>query len=421
MLKIINNKIAYTIGLLFPVFILTYKQIPVSLYLVILYVILSLLQLKKIKFKHNFIAFSLILLSFITYFISVQENWSDGWENLAQSMFLQFLVLVIFVVLEEKNIDVDDIRNIKKGLCVMCLIEIIWCYLQFVIFHLTAVNINKEIFGEIFHLIDVDKVIYLESGKLSICGFGWHPAQLVGIIVLAYCLYDSLLMKFLIGGVAAISLNSASVIAFFLCVILDASGKVNRYKRLKVSSKDISKIIAVIFLAIGVVCLFPLVTDLIEDQVFRTFERITSVLYGKSSIASTQSTFLHLRYYVSYPEVVHYSGIIKNLFGYGYDCSGYPYSVLFGQYADQSFWGVESDPINFLVGRGWIWTALFYMFLGWIAFKGKKISNKYMIFIGALVVAGVFYNNQFIWIMFLEIILYICVRRNYNFWNDEKI
>ena len=423
MLEIIKNKLAFLIGLFFPMFLLNFKGEPVSIYFIVMYILLSVIHAKKIILKKYNIFPLMLALSMITLAISMQNNWSEAWKNVAKHAFLEFGIFALFSILEEGTICLDDIYSLKQGLKLACFLEIIWCYLQFIFYYAMGININEVVFRDILHLIDIgDAIIYLGLGRLSICGFGWHPAQLVGVIILAYCMFDSFLLKILTFGVAVISLNSTCIIAIITCIMLDFVTKKRNNFSFNISTKAFTQKFLSIFLGIFVIiCItqFQFVSELITGRISDTFERIISIMHGRSSSVSTQSTFLHLRYYTGYPKIAAYIGMVRALFGMGYECSGYPYSQVFGQYAEQSSWGVESDPINLIVGRGWIWTILFYITFGIIAVKGGRINHKYVVFIGALFVAGIFYNNQFPWIIFLEVILYICVRRNYDFWSDR--
>lgn len=64
------------------------------------------------------------------------------------------------------------------------------------------------------------------------------------------------------------------------------------------------------------------------------------------------STSAHVKYYTALPEVWGNSAIFQVLFGYGVECSGCPYCVLFSQYASIGAWVTETYYINFIVGRG---------------------------------------------------------------------
>lgn len=407
-----NNRILLLMGMIFPLVILGYKGISIGVAVLAICEIVSLREIKKIYIDRCFLA--MWILSVITLIVCVASELGRYWLQTAVYNFVVFSLLCLFVFFEFVEINQNKIKIIVYGLKAACIIQILWSYMQFFFFKVYKIDINDQLFNELLHMRKIASTYAGET--LCVSGLGWHASLLVPVIILSYCLFHrSLLMKLLLCGVAVISTNSTCIFALLICIALDVVFFMIQEK--KVGSK-IGIHLALIIVLCAVIVLFreKIFTE-VNASVSKLFGRMTEVLNGSPT---TNSTKVHSRYYSYYGEVFKYSGVIKNLFGYGYDCSGYPYTKLLNQFAEMKAWNPESDIINFVVGRGWIWTIIYYVYLFYIAIKGMKISKYYFAFIVTLMVSGILYNNQFGWVMFVEVICYIAIKKNINIWKLEE-
>ena len=77
--------------------------------------------------------------------------------------------------------------------------------------------------------------------------------------------------------------------------------------------------------------------------------------------------------------------------------------------------GNECDYINILVSRGIVGFISYYSLLVYIMLKGLKIDVRYFIFIFVILFQGFGYNIQFDYLLLVEIIMFISIRENINF------
>lgn len=393
---IINRGILILTGVLLPSQILAIKIIPFFVITLICWYVIKILLTKKILFSlFNCV---LISLTFVMMILMLIGNLPSGWKESSRNQLILYLVIIfsLFIKLSKDDIEVLII-GLKKGV----IINIVWSIIQFVLNSFQGLDINDFIFNQILHIRDEASTIKYGYG-LTITGLNWHPAQLVPIIIIGYYLFDDVKIKIILAILAMLSTNSTCIIAIGLCFFLDIIKKLFTKKRNKISVRDL------LILVLGGIGIFAF----LESNLFLVFiDRINEVFIRINSIRTannmTNSSILHLRYYIAYPSIIKKYGILSFLFGIGFECSGYPFSVLFRQYNALKSWHVESDIINDLIGRGVIWTIINYGMLFYIALRGKKIDVKYLQMIVVLIICGIFYNNQFLWV---ELFLYITFR-----------
>ena len=137
------------------------------------------------------------------------------------------------------------------------------------------------------------------------------------------------------------------------------------------------KLIQIFILAILIIIVFC--TPAIMDKLAEVVIRLGTRLFGAEKDASTAA---HLGYYSDYIKILKNSSLSQIIFAYGYGCSGYTITELYGRYADGGTWAIECDYVNILVSRGIIGFISYYSFLLYIMLKGIKIDIRYFIFIG---------------------------------------
>ncbi len=301
---------------------------------------------------------------------------------------------------------------IKKAIQIMCLIQLIWCVVQFLLSLFFKIDINEILFVQVFHF--VEKGSSIQNGLVKGSGLSWHPALMAPVFVFSYVLFDSMIVKGLIIIDAVVCGNSTALLGVLACIGLDMLQKVvkvikkKRFNGLKVLIVGSFCLIGVFFL-IKTGFIYKLV-----DKIIYTYYRITGVVNdGGSALA-------HKRYFTAYPEVLKISTPLQIIFGYGEGGSGYPFGILFNQYSTLSSWAVESDIMNILISRGIVGFLCYYSFLGYIAVKGSKINFKYVICIVVLIIEGITYNIQFDWVFMLEIIMLICIKNQYDFFGKRE-
>lgn len=368
----------------------------------------------SIRINCDRLLLTFVLLSVITLFVAQLTNLSAGYEDVAFSQFFWYVILVVFLLMIDKFFTQDKIKTIHFALKAGVIVQIIWGLLQYVCWIVLKLDINNILFADILHMRATDTATHYEFGNLCIAGLCWHPANLIPVIILGYCLFNkNIWIKILLVVVGVLSSNSTTLIAILCCVIVDVLCVDKDY--LRCNLKKIISIVSIIVICCVMLVSFQKEILLFINEITNVYMRISAVANGLSTDSSTTA---HVNYYLRLFDLLKNYPFWNTLFGFGYECSGFPYSQMYGQYS-QLIWVTEADPVNLIIGRGIIWTGLHYFWLIKIAINGKKISKYYLVAIISIVISGIFYNIQFYWVILFEGLMYIAVKKGLNIWNLE--
>lgn len=321
-----------------------------------------------------------------------------------------FLVPTFFSVsVYLKNIrQVHFIGCLKKALVISCTIQLVWCFAQFVLYTGMHIDLNQLIFSDILHMVENPSQYKL--GVYHPSGMCWHSAFMAPITVLAFVLSESYFIKCLAVIDAVVCNNATALIGICICLILTAGFALFDFLRKTNKStrkKTVFSLIVIVLILIPVL-VYTDALSIVVQKIVDIYERSSGIVYDGGSANA------HIRYYTSYPKVVSSGNIVQFLFGYGTGNSGYPISKLFGQYTELKSWAVESDIMNQLYSNGIIGFCLFYGVLLYIAIKGLKIDRRYFVLMSSIILAGITYNIQFDWVIFIEFMMYFCVKNKVN-------
>lgn len=377
----------------------------------LIFCVVMFLITKSVVLIDSFFINSIYGMLFVTTIVAYLSNISATSKN--NAIYFMIISIPMYFVISYLNSCVlrkrEIIDLIKKALQLMCMTQLVWCLLQFLLYRIAGIDLNELIFVKTFHCVEVASLYRLN--KFVPSGISWHPAILAPIFVLSYCMFDNIGIKILILIDSVICDNSTALIGVITCFAFDIIRKCIKFLREKeISRKAVFAIIAVVI----VFCILVIKSDIVGfalDKMIYTYQRIAGIVDdGGSSLA-------HKRYFTAYPQVVKISSIPQILFGYGENCSGYPFQILFNQYVDVASWAVESDVMNILYSRGIIGFILYYTFLFFVGIKGSRINYKYLLFIVAVALEGITYNVQYEWVFLLEMILLISVINQYDFFD----
>ena len=378
------------------------------------FTILMLAYYKKLYFIKNPLANCFFIGMVITMITAVFNNVQDSYVSTAVYMTLvaipaYFAVAYLGVYLKKYPSKWEVIRNALK---LMCIIQMVWCLLQFILYKMAEIDLNQIVFVDKLHLLEYAS--FYKGGEVfmptALC---WHPIIMAPVLTLAYFLFNNIIVKIIVLFESLIVGNSTVLIVVCICVCLDLfHGAYLIFRKGKTQRIVISCLIAafvLLFLVLG----FTHVLDSVFEKLMYVFGRIT----GGEADASTEA---HIRYYTGYRDVLGISNIGQIIFGYGESCSGYPYSQLFGQYRYLANWAVETDIMNILVSRGIVGFLMYYINLLQIIICGRKIDYRYMLFMIAMILAGITYNVQFSWVVFIELMMITAIDQRINFFGDQR-
>lgn len=409
-----KNKMALDEVIIFLIMVVSsmmiMKQYIFSLFFVLQVLGIVLFSIKSGKLiiaKDKYINFIFVEMGVSTIFCQISDMSLSYKKGAIVALVLILPIYFTYAYIEEKSLKNSNIFVwVKKGIKITCIIELVWCLLQFLLYYMFQLDINQIIFVDMLKFVET--ATHYKNDVFLASGLCWHAAFIAPIAVISYIFFENWIIKGLAVVNAIICDNSTAMIAISVCVFLDFCFKIISM----IKSRSINKrtiIYAVCVIVIGIPLLLKTgALQIIIDKVMYIFQRVTGKVNDGGSAEA------HIRYYTSYLDILRKSSILQIIFGYGPGCSGYPISTLTGQYASMSSWAVESDVMDIILSRGITGFIGFYCFLFKIAKDGLKIDYRYLILILSLAVGGITYNIQFEWVVLIEMLLLLSIKRNYN-------
>lgn len=327
----------------------------------------------------------------------------------------QLLPVFLSVSLYARQLEsASFIGCLRKALVLSCTIQLFWCLAQFVLYRGLQLDLNQLIFCDLLHL--VENPSQYKTGIYHPSGLCWHSAFMAPVTIIAFVFSRHYGIKLLALVDAVICNNATAMIGICVCIAISALFSLVEFLSRPghaAPKRAVIAVIVVILIAIPLLSYSGVFSTVFRKAV-NIYERATGIVYDGGSANA------HIRYYTAYPQVVEDQSLLRFLFGYGPGNSGYPISKLFGQYATLKSWAVETDVMNQLYSHGIVGFVLLYGLLAFIAVRGFRIDRRYTVLILSLAVAGITYNIQFIWVLFLEFLLYFCVKKNINVFEDGR-
>lgn len=326
---------------------------------------------------------------------------------------LEYVVLY-FCAEQMFQLKKTEIRYFLNGLRWSCIIHMLWAVLQFIAYRGFRIDINDLILSNMLHLgNDEYGASRYEGGELVLSGLCWHPINLAPTLAIAVLLFDKWYVWMVAFFIAFYSKNGTTMLVLILLLILQISLVKSKRKKIRTrwvtSSKRFMMLPAVliVFLFIGI-HLFPLIQEALVDIVSRI---------SKTNDSSTQA---HLRYYTAFPSIASSISPLELLFGCGIGRSGAYISQFFHQYTKIAYWSVESDPMNILYSTGLFGFVGYYLWLIIIVIRSWKIDKRITAFLIAIMIGGIFYGIQFAWVMQIELIIGVLIKRRESIFRMES-
>lgn len=383
------------------------------LILQIIFCLLVVIQKKELVFiKHRVI--NLLFASFALSAVSACcSEIPFSYKKAAVVMTIFLIPLYFTISFFEKMIRKDKsiVQLIRHAIKIMCMIQLLWIPMQYIMYNFGGIDINQKLFVELLGC--VDNATFIRDWKWHPSGLSWHSAILAPMFVVAFVLFEDIYMRTLIIFDAIICGNSTSVIGVGICAALLIYFYLNKTKAniiIKKRSLLISGIVGII-----VVCAAYKMSiwEALAERLVHLFNR----LFSEQKDASTAA---HFAYFTDYGIVFKNSSLLQLLFGYGYGCSGFPYSIMYDRYTELANWAVECDVMDIWISRGVLGFVAHYYMLLYICYKGYKLDYRYTAMIVPIMIQGIGYNVQWDYVLFIELILFLTIILKINFFCTEK-
>ena len=360
-----------------------------------------LLLTRGFSFKRDWLLLAMLASAGATLVVSMLSGIPGGYKKAALMGVIQWgLIFVICTYVRREDTDVSA-SAFLRGFDWSCRIQLVWCVLQMVAYYGLNLDINTRLFGDLLHMNN--ETSQYRNGILACTGLHWHAANLIPILLYTYFRYRNVFVKLLCLVVVYLTKIATTLIAFVAALGLDFlsfSKRTLSDNRCAISRKiTIYAVFAAFALLLVSPILLPKVWEMVEYLFLRIYQ-IWNPSYGN------ESSTVHFNYYKHLPYILKNIPIQQMLFGSGLNTSGYRFTQFFGQYAE-SIWTVESDFVNGILSKGLIGIILQYWFLFTLCRRLHKTGQaKLAKFVLVLIISGFIYDNQFIWVLLLEYLLY---------------
>lgn len=287
---------------------------------------------------------------------------------------LKAVILIIAIWLNVNNI-VKKVPGVAssfvQGVSIGALANAIWMIFQFAVWRLFAFDLNAYIFNELLSITEVTSQ-YKATGLVA-TGLCWNVGGITAAILMGFVYFKNSWIRTLFV-VAAILSQSRTLQIGLVCIIALRLGiaAINRYRTFSQGAKKKCHLLVVVVISFMFICATCFISKWLESP--------------------DSSGSAHLAYYANLPELLSRMDPLQFIFGYGVDCSGFPYTALTGQYHWLKAWFVESDIVNTLLGMGVVGLLALYFHILEVTKRLVEDKSTFALFIISVLVCGVFYN-----------------------------
>lgn len=352
--------------------------------------------------RKDWLLFCLLISYAVTTVLSLFLEIPSGYKKTALINFIQWILVFVVVMYTTQHQSSQLASTFLRGFSWSCRIQLIWCFLQILLYKLTHVDLNQLIFKDLLSM--VTEASQFRDGSLVCTGLHWHAANMIPILIFLYFSHSSVFIKLACIVAVYFTKNATAMIGIFICVGLDCLlfAKQTLIDRQGALKRKIAAYCMLAFSAFVVLApiIFPKIWSMVEYLLLRLYQ-IQNPTEGNESSAT------HFAYYKYLPNILCNLSAPEILFGSGIHTSGYRFTQFLSQYPDL-IWMVESDPVNLILSCGVVGFFLHYTLVLRTIHCLSKTANgkKYAWWMLILIPCGFVYNNQFLWVVLVEIMLY---------------
>lgn len=360
-----------------------------------------LLLTQGLYFRKDWLLLSMLASALLTFAVSMISDIPSGYKKPALMGILQWALIFIACCYMRKEQTASAVNSFMKGFDWSCRIQLFWCLLQMVAYYGLKLDINNRIFGDLLHTNS--ETSQYRNGVLACTGLHWHAANLIPVLIYTYFRHRNVFIKALCFVIVYFTKNATSMLAIGFSLVLDLL--IFAKHTLCDQHCGIPKKIAVYIMlgAGGFLCLSPILLPKLWEVISYLLLRLYEI---QNPTLGHESSTVHFNYYRHLPHILQNIPFHEMLFGSGLNTSGHRFTQFFGQYAD-SIWTVESDFVNGILNKGVFGIILQYGFLLRLIYRLRKTGHTNLsCFIFVLIISGFIYDNQFIWVLLLEYMLY---------------
>ena len=363
--------------------------------LIVCFLIKSRMKIYLNKSKKVLIAFCILITcqSLITYITDANHL---SMEALILTVKMVVIALGVSLFVDDKQMR-NNSRIFLKALYVNTIIQMIWSWLERILYEVCQFRLNDFVFGDIFGIESSHPLTFIQHGEIRPSGFSWEPANLAMVMVFGYILSRNIKIKVLFVISMLISSSATGMILIGAVVVFDIIYNILITKKIKIEKKYISRYIGIALLILASLFVIALTTDVMSN----TIMRFVNIFTGNADSSSNR----HIAYYFESIDIIKKGNIFEALFGHGTYMAGHIYTTQLGIYKwlVDTLWNPETDFVTLLIGNGII-GCIGYYYLSITILKNKIKDNYNEFFIVMMVLVGgityIFFRNAWILMMF---------------------
>lgn len=390
----------FLMGLFSSMQILQFFGFAISTWLTVLtagYLLLT----QGFDFRKDLHLLAMFLFTLVTFAVSMLSDIPADYKSASTTSTLQWVLIFLICAYVRKEKTGNCADAFLKGLDISCMIQLLWCVLQMLLWYSAKKDLNSIVFRDLLHMSQ--QTSQYRKGVLACTGLHWHAANMIPVIFYAYFRFKNIFIKLLCFVIVYLTKNATALIAITGAVCLEFLIFAKRTlcdNRCSIRRKI--AVYAVLFCGV-----FLLVSPILIPKVRETVQYLFTRIYQiKNPTQGNESSAVHFNYYKNLPYILKNIPPTELLFGSGIATSGYRFTQFFNQY-DTSVWVVESDFVDAILSRGIVGMLLQYglqLRLIWLAAKQKRTDIA--CFVTVLLAAGFIYDNQFLWVQLTIFLMY---------------
>lgn len=354
---------------------------------------------------YSFITF----LAFISIFKCLINNIPDIWKSEQVKNDIWYMLYFIVFIFYANAKHYKKVKSYLYGIYVSGLVQLIWSFLQFIIYYMCGKPLNDIIFDGVFY-VTRESVSHMKGNSIILSGLCWNAANMAPLIAFTYCFSESIMIKLGIIIYSLISGSRTVMIGIAVCVTVDLYTNICKKK---ISRNKVQLIIIVSMTAMGIAVLAFITKSYVYEIVLTKIKTLFFSL-SSSHMQNEGSASVHIRYWTTVFDVVQKGGLLDILFGYGIGCSGYPFAAYYNQWEGliHGPWSTECDYINYLWGTGLISVLFRYCWYIKKCLLSYRINKRYFMYFMAFFVEGITYNISFNWNLILILFMIVLISKH---------
>ncbi|MBQ1194299.1 MAG: hypothetical protein IIX45_09335 [Lachnospiraceae bacterium] len=369
--------------------------------LVVMWNIMILFTDKELKITYSQTATPLVVITIFTLisaFCCIMGDMPAVWINSqSNKIILEICYLLIFILYAGKD-RIHLLKNYVKGVYYASIIHMLWAYAQLVVKTVSTSTLNEIVFVKLLHMASPDTSVEVAEHLPGLC---WHSSNMAPLMVFGFAMSKSPVLKLGFIGISIACGSRTTTLGVFVCAAIQIARFIYKHRGKYNVPARLAQIGVIVIAMFLIAFSFTDAAKHYVTMLTGAFERFMGTFGGDQGSAG-----MHASYWTSVFDVINMSSIANVLIGYGIDCSGYVFSVLFGYY-EGSQWVCEADTINLLWSYGFIGVSLRYFWYVFCIGRCRKADSRYLDFFIPLLLMGITYNVMYNWCLILMYSLFL--------------